>query len=33
MQLLRNYRKLKKQYRDMYPTMVSDAAWQTRFDS
>ena len=33
LQLLRNYRKLKKQYRDMYPTMVSDAAWQTRFDS
>ena len=33
MQLLRNYRKLKKQYRDMYPTMVSDAAWQSRFDS
>ncbi len=32
MQLLHNYRKLKKQYRDMYPTMVSDTEWQKRFN-
>lgn len=32
-QLLRTYKKLKKQYREQYPTMVSDAAWKARFES
>jgi galactofuranosylgalactofuranosylrhamnosyl-N-acetylglucosaminyl-diphospho-decaprenol beta-1,5/1,6-galactofuranosyltransferase len=33
MQLLRNYGKLKKQYRAQYPDLVSDAAWQKRFEN
>lgn len=31
-QLLRNYGKLKKQYRAQYQDMVSDASWKSRFD-
>ena len=31
-QLLRTYKSLKKAYREKYPEMVSDAAWQQRFE-
>jgi GT2 family glycosyltransferase len=30
--LMRDYKKLKKAYRNAYPTMVSDAAWKKRFE-
>lgn len=30
--LARNYRRLKREYRAAYPSLVSDAAWQRRFD-
>ena len=28
-----NYRRLKREYREAYPTLVSDESWQKRFDS
>ena len=28
-----NYRRLKREYRDAYPTLVSDESWQKRFNS
>jgi hypothetical protein len=31
-QLARSYRRLKREYRAAYPSLVSDAAWQRRFD-
>ena len=31
-QLARNYGRLKREYRAAYPSLVSDAAWQRRFD-
>jgi len=30
--LMRNYGRLKREYRDAYPLLVSDDAWQRRFD-
>lgn len=30
--LIRTYKKLKRVYRAQYPSMVSDAAWQARFN-
>jgi hypothetical protein len=31
-QLARSYGRLKREYRAAYPSLVSDAAWQRRFD-
>ena len=31
-ELARNYGRLKREYHDAYPSLVSDAAWQQRFD-
>ncbi|MEY3339360.1 MAG: Galactofuranosyltransferase-2, domain 3, partial [Actinomycetota bacterium] len=28
-----NYRRLKREYRDAYPMLVSDESWQKRFSS